>query len=78
MSKMFDPPHPGQIVGSSLKALGLSGRQFAANLGVCPATGTRAIKREIAISLEMAVKLSVAIPGLDTAMWLRMQATYDA
>lgn len=78
MSKMFDPPHPGRIVGSSLKALGLSARQFAANLGVCPATITRIIKGEIAISPEMAVKLSAAIPGPDAAMWLRMQATYDA
>ena len=26
----------------------------------------------------MAVKLSAAIPGPDAAMWLRMQATYDA
>lgn len=78
MSRMFDPPHPGRIVGSSLKDLGLSARQFAANLGVCPATITRIIKGEIAISPEMAVKLSAAIPGPDAAMWLRMQATYDA
>lgn len=78
MSKMFNPPHPGRIVGSSLQALGLSARQFAANLGVCPATITRLIRGEIAISPEMAVKLSAAISGPDAAMWLRMQATYDA
>lgn len=78
MTRMFNPPHPGRIVGSALEALGLSARQFAANLGVSPATITRLIKGEIAISPEMAVKLSAAISGPDAAMWLRMQATYDA
>lgn len=78
MSKMFNPPHPGRIVKSVLESLGLSARKFAANLGVSPATITRLVKGEIAISPEMAVKLSAAIPGPDTAMWLRMQATYDA
>lgn len=78
MSKMFNPPHPGRIVRSSLESLGLSARQFAANLGVSPASVTRLIKGEIAISPEMAVRLSAAIPGPDAAMWLRMQATYDA
>ena len=63
MSKMFNPPHPGRIVKSAMESLGLSARKFAANLGISP---------------EMAVKLSAAIPGPDAAMWLRMQATYDA
>lgn len=78
MSKMFNPPHPGRIVKSVMESLGLSARKFAANLGVSPATVTRLVKGENAISREMAVKLSVAIPGPDAAMWLRMQATYDA
>lgn len=78
MSKMFNPPHPGRIVKSAMENLGISARKFAANLGVSPATVTRLAKGEIAISPEMAVKLSAAIPGPDAAMWLRMQATYDA
>ena len=78
MAKMFNPPHPGRIVKSAMESLGLSARKFAANLGVSPATVTRLVKGEIAISPEMAVKLSAAIPGPDAAMWLRMQATYDA
>lgn len=78
MSKMFNPPHPGRIVKSAMESLGLSARKFAANLGVSPASVTRLIKGEIAISPEMAVKLSAAIPGPYAAMWLRMQATYDA
>ena len=78
MAKIFTPPHPGRIVKSAMESLGLSARKFAANLGVSPATVTRLVKGEIAISPEMAVKLSAAIPGPDAAMWLRMQATYDA
>ena len=78
MSKMFNPPHPGRIVKSAMTSLGLSARKFAGNLGVSPASVTRLIRGETAISPEMAVKLSAAFPGPDAAMWLRMQATYDA
>lgn len=78
MSKMFNPPHPGRIIRSAMGSLGLSARKFAGNLGVSPASVTRLIRGEISISPEMAVKLSAALPGPDAAMWLRMQATYDA
>lgn len=75
--KMFDPPHPGEILGDALEALGLSARQFAAHVGVSPATVTRIVRGEMAISPVMALKLAKAITGPDAAMWLRMQAGYD-
>lgn len=75
---MFNPPHPGSIVKSALESLGLSARPFASNLRVSPESITGIMRGEIAISPEMAVKLAAAIPGPDAAMWLRMQATYDA
>ncbi len=76
--RMHNPPHPGRLVASSLEALGLSARKFAAHIGVAPATVTRIMRGEIPISPTMAVRLAKAIDGPDTAMWLRMQAAHDA
>ena len=78
MSKMFNPPHPGRILKSALEALDISARSFAKHIDVSPATITRVIRGEIAISPTLAVKLAKAISGPDADMWLRMQATYDA
>lgn len=77
MTRMFNSPHPGEILGDALEALGLSSRQFAAHIGVSPATVTRIVRGETAISPVMALKLAKAITGPDAAMWLRMQVGYD-
>ena len=77
MAEMFNPPHPGEILEDALESLGLSARQFAAHIGASPATISRILRGEIAISPVMALKLAKAIPGPDAAMWLRMQAGYD-
>ena len=77
MAEMFNPPHPGEILEDALEGLGLSARQFAAHIGASPATISRILRGEIAISPVMALKLAKAIPGPDAAMWLRMQAGYD-
>ena len=78
MAVMFNPPHPGVFLKSALKALNLSARQFAAHIGVSPASVTRLMNEETTVSPEMAVRLAQAISGPDAATWLRMQAEYDA
>ena len=72
MPEMFDPPHPGSSLASALDALNLSAEQFASNLSV-----SQVIRGEAPITPELAVKFTSAISGPDSAMWLRMQATYD-
>ena len=78
MAVMFNPPHPGVFLKSALKSLNLSARAFAAHIGVSPASVTRLMNEETAVSPEMAVRLAQAISGPDAATWLRMQAEYDA
>lgn len=77
MSEMFDPPHPGRILASALDALNLSKEQFAADLSLSSESIAQVISGEAPVTPELAVKFVSAISGPDSAMWLRMQATYD-
>ena len=77
MPEMFDPPHPGSILASALDALNLSAEQFASNLSVSSKSISQVIRSEAPVTPELAVKFTSAISGPDSAMWLRMQATYD-
>ena len=78
MSRMFNPPHPGSIVAEELEFLNISAREFARHIGVAPSSVTRILNEEGPITPDMAVRLSKALAGPDAAMWLRMQANYDA
>lgn len=78
MSRMFNPPHPGAIVAEELEYLNISAREFARHIGVAPSSVTRILNEEGPITPDMAVRLSKALAGPDAAMWLRMQANYDA
>ena len=75
---MFNPPHPGSIVAEELEYLNISAREFARHIGVAPSSVTRILNEEGPITPDMAVRLSKALAGPDAAMWLRMQANYDA
>lgn len=77
MPEMFDPPHPGSSLASARDALNLSAEQFASNLSVSSKSISQLIRGEAPITPELAVKFTSAISGPDSAMWLRMQATYD-
>ena len=79
MPEMFDPPHPDSSLAS---AKGLAtpeeyAEQFASNLSVSSKSISQVIRGEAPITPELAVKFTSAISGPDSAMWLRMQATYD-
>lgn len=78
MGRMFNPPHPGSIVAEELEYLNISAREFARHIGVAPSSVTRILNEEGPITPDMAVRLSKALAGPDAAMWLRMQANYDA
>ena len=70
MTCMYNPPHPGAI-------LGISAREFARHIGVAPSSVTRILNEEGPITPEKAVKIAQALQGPDADMWLRMQANYD-
>lgn len=43
--RQFKISHPGEIIARDLKDMGVSGRRFALNIGVTPATVSRFLCR---------------------------------
>lgn len=78
MARMFNPPHPGEILAEELEYLGVSARDFARHIGVAPSSVTRILNEKGPITPEMAVKISAALTGPDPSTWLAMQADFDA
>jgi addiction module HigA family antidote len=74
---MHDPPHPGEFITTEyLAPLGVSVRRLAALLDVPASTLARVIRRERAVTPELALRLSIAI-GRSPESWLAMQHSFD-
>jgi addiction module HigA family antidote len=81
MSKMHNPPHPGETLREDiLPALGLSVTDAADQLGVARPTLSKVLNGKAAISPEMALRLEQWL-GIENGgradVWLAEQATYD-
>ena len=77
MTRMHNPPHPGEVLQDTVLAEGrLSVTKFAKNLGVSRVTLSRVINARAAVSADMALRLAAALGG-SAESWLRMQAAYD-
>ncbi len=81
MSRMFNPPHPGETLKDDvLPALGLSVTDAAAQLGVTRAALSRVLNGRAAISPEMALRLEGWL-GVENGgradAWIAQQAAYD-
>ena len=81
MSRMFNPPHPGETLKEDvLPALGLNVTDAAAQLGVTRVALSRVLNGRAAISPEMALRiegwLGVENGGRADA-WIAQQAAYD-
>ncbi|WP_243079659.1 HigA family addiction module antitoxin [Pantoea sp. MQR6] len=74
--KQYNPPHPGKLVADNIAALNLTLHEVAVALDVSPSRLQRITKQQIAISAEMAVRLSYVI-GSSPEWWLRMQDAYS-
>lgn len=75
MSKMHNPPHPGEVLRETVLAE-VSVTEFASRLGVSRVALSRVINARAAVSAEMAIRLAAALGG-SAESWLRMQAAYD-
>jgi len=72
-----NPLHPGEFIRATyLEPFGISVRTLAVNLGVSPSTPARIVSEKIAISPEMALRLSKAL-GRTPESWLETQRHYD-
>ena len=81
MSKMHNPPHPGETLREDvLPALGLTVTGAAAQLGVTRAALSRVLNGRAAVSPEMALRLENWL-GVENGgradLWIAEQACYD-
>jgi len=75
--KMFNPPHPGEILKQDyLVPLNLTVTEVAAGLGVARKNLSAIINGHAGISPEMAIRLSKAF-NTTPQLWLNMQKEYD-
>jgi addiction module HigA family antidote len=77
MSRMHDPPHPGEIIKElCLEPLGLSVTDAAKGLGVTRKALSELLNGHAGVSPEMAIRLEQAF-GSTAETWLKMQLEYD-
>jgi addiction module HigA family antidote len=77
MSRMHNPPHPGEIIRDQcLEPLGLSVTDAAKGLGVTRKALSELLNGHAGVSPEMAIRLEKAF-GSTAETWLRMQLAYD-
>jgi antitoxin HigA-1 len=74
--QMKNPPHPGELIGDSLKELGVSISDAARGLGITRQQLHNIIAGRSTITPEMAVRFGKAL-GSTADTWLRMQMNYD-
>ena len=81
MSRMYNPPYPGETLREDvLPALGLSVTKAAAQLGVTRAALSRVLNGRAAISPMMALRLEAWLGverGGRADIWIAEQAAYD-
>ena len=75
--KMYNPPHPGEIIkGLWLDPMGASITDAAHAMGVSRKTLSKIVNGKARVTAEIAVRLSVALGG-SAESWLGHQAAYD-
>ena len=80
MSRMFNPPHPGETLQDILPALNLSVTEAAKQLGVSRAALSRVLNGKAGISPEMALRIEAWLGverGGRADLWLSKQRGYD-
>ena len=74
---MHNPPHPGEVIqGLFIKPNEWTLTDVANALEVSPGNFSRLVNGKIALSSDMAVRLSRVL-GLEPLTWMRMQADHD-
>jgi len=74
MTRMFNPPHPGEVLREYLGNITVT--EAAAKLGVNRVTLSRVLSGNAGVSADMAFRLGIAF-GTSPEMWAGMQMQYD-
>lgn len=72
--RMFDPPHPGEVLKDYLGSISVTAA--ALHLGITRVALSRILNGNAGISAEMALRLSEAL-GTSPELWMGMQTQYD-
>jgi len=78
MTRMHNPPHPGEILQDTVLRSdgGMTVTAFSKRLGVSRVALSRVVNGRAAVSAELAIRLAAALGG-SAESWLAMQAAYD-
>ena len=77
MMKMYNPPHPGEIIkGLWLDPMGASITDAAQAMAVSRKTLSKIVNGRGRVTPEIALRLSIAL-GSSAESWLGHQAAYD-
>ncbi len=77
MGRMFNPPHPGEVLRDGVfDGTQITVTEAAGQLGVTRAALSRILNGRAGISPDMAVRLGKWL-GHSPESWLRMQMDYD-
>jgi len=77
MTRMHNPPHPGEVLRDGVFAdTGITVTDFADRLGVTRVMLSRILNCRAGISADMAMRLEAAL-GTSAESWLHMQANFD-
>jgi len=77
MTKMYNPPHPGEIIkGLWLDPMGVSITEAAQAMAISRKTLSKIVNGRGRVTPEIAVRLSLAL-GSSAESWLSHQAAYD-
>lgn len=77
MSRMFNPPHPGEVLRDGVFTdSDITVTAFAERLGVTRVALSNVLNGKAGISASMAIRLAAALGG-SAESWLHMQANYD-
>src|ERR1700722_19230757 len=78
MGRMYNPPHPGEVVADTVLCAdgGISVTAFAEKLKMTRAAISRVVNGKAGISPELSLRLEEAL-GTSAESWLAMQSAYD-
>ena len=78
MTRMHNPPHPGEVLADTVlrEDGGLTVTAFAKRLGVSRVALSRVVNARAAVSAELAIRLAAALGG-SAESWLNMQVAHD-
>ncbi len=76
MARMFNPPHPGEVLRDGVFDGNITVTDFAERIGMSRVALSRVLHGAAAISPDMALRLEGAL-GTSAESWLAMQADYD-